>query len=700
MANSINNNFLGNQKRRNFIYNPVASCSRVSNPLEPQHRNSASVVHAQSVVRTPVHRESPHKKFKSCHSLSDRKADDIVAQEACRDLPLDAFDDEEFYTLEDDLDDNDLLTAEHLDECDRLASSNLHPLHQQQSTAGRNVTVSSNVGLDENHEVKCTQDYVSLANSMELHAPNNIKPLVKDEPFLNSLVDQRNGVVSIQSSDVGGNNDRKVERGNCLVPRLSEGGQPTEMDNLKKEIERFKTECAAANSAVKRLEEDKFCKDGEIKMLRDSLADYQADEKRRQAEKKAADEKQAREQSDRERELLKQVENLTTQISFKEQEISQMIEQNKKRTGSLTDGSCNSPKRKPVNISETFPTGKSFFQKTSPESKVKSPRTKGIEKDVKTLSKQNSPRFSEGENSENTGLSGSSSSSSIVDIMRAHRRDNHAAEIAITQLLVEKFAEVELVQNLLSPQEKEQQHILQEQDGCGSILSLLTNCSNVYPTSSIPKTSMNETDVTHTLRLFETQAASKLARSTSGVTQKDSFVMSDSSSVMQTLSGLLNYHQEGNDESEEKTLNSVFKNRHLPAAVKLLPLLENCIAYYVHQRTEHHDENIVSTCLPRNSPTNDSAESRESLFLESEHAKKLAALQTNALISLRLLNILVLHSCEVCECILKSATVYGDGNEVDSHNVLDTNDEIAKVNVSAFLFSLIISILIPKKSWA
>ena len=284
--------------------------------------------------------------------------------------------------------------------------------------------------------------------------------------------------------------------------------------------------------------------------------------------------------------------------------------------------------------------------------------------------------------------------------MRAHRRDNHAAEIAITQLLVEKFAEVELVQNLLSPQEKEQQHILQEQDGCGSILSLLTNCSNVYPTSSIPKTSMNETDVTHTLRLFETQAASKLARSTSGVTQKDSFVMSDSSSVMKTLSGLLNYHQEGNDESEEKTLNSVFKNRHLPAAVKLLPLLENCIAYYVHQRTEHHDENIVSTCLPRNSPTNDSAESRESLFLESEHAKKLAALQTNALISLRLLNILVLYSCEVCECILKSATVYGDGNEVDSHNVLDTNDEIAKVNVSAFLFLLIISILIPKKSWA
>lgn len=46
------------------------------------------------------------------------------------------------------------------------------------------------------------------------------------------------------------------------------------MDNLKKEIERFKIECVVVNFVVKRLEEDKFCKDGEIKMLCDFLVDY------------------------------------------------------------------------------------------------------------------------------------------------------------------------------------------------------------------------------------------------------------------------------------------------------------------------------------------------------------------------------------------------------------------------------------------
>ncbi|PFX24263.1 ATR-interacting protein-like isoform X2 [Stylophora pistillata] len=657
MANSTNNNLLGNQRRRNFIYSAIASHSREGNALGPQSSNSAGVVHAQSVVRTSLHQESPHKKFKSSHGSPGKREDEIAAEEACRDLPLDVFDDDEFYTLDDDLDDNDLLTAEQLRECDRLASSSLYP---QQSICRGTVTSSSRVGpdksSDENHEVKCIQDHVSFVDSRVSHANSSIHPLVERDPSLNLLVDQPNGTVSARSSDIGGN-------------------------NLKKEYERLKTELAAASTAVKRLEEDKFCKDGEIKMLRDSLSDYQAEEKRRQAEKKAVDERQAKEQSDRERELLKQVENLTTQIRFKEREISQMMEQNqnKKRTASLSVGSSHSPKRKLVNLSEAFPTGNSFFQKTSPESKVKSPRMEGMEKEVKTQSKQNSPRLSEGDTSENTGLSGFSSSSSTVDTVRAQRRDNCASEIANVQLLVESFPEVELVQNLLLPQEKEQQFILQEQDGSGSILSLPTNCTNVYSTSSILKTFLNERDVTHTLRLFETQAASILPKSISGVTQKDSLVMSDGSSVMQTLSGLLNYPQMGNNEGEEKTSNLVFKDRHLPAAVKFLPLLENHIADYVHQKTERSDENIVSTSLPRSSPTNDSAESRESSLLESEHAKKLAGLQRNAQISLRLLNVLVMHSHEVCECILMSARVCGDSDEISSESVLNTIDDIAKI---------------------
>lgn len=108
-----------------------------------------------------------------------------------------------------------------------------------------------------------------------------------------------------------------------------------------------------------------------------------------------------------------------------------MIELNKKRIGFLIDGSCNSLKRKLVNISEIFLIGKLFFQKIFLESKVKLLRIKGIEKDVKILSKQNLLRFFEGENLENIGFSGFFSSSFIVDIMRVYRRDNYVVEIVI-----------------------------------------------------------------------------------------------------------------------------------------------------------------------------------------------------------------------------------------------------------------------------
>ena len=697
MANFNSNNLLRNQRRRNFIYNPVASRSRDSSSFGAQPGSSASVVHAQQVVRAPISKESPYKKFKSSHGLPDKRADEIAAEEACRDLPPDAFDDEEFYRLDDDFDDDDILTAEQLEECDRLASSNLHQQNQQLSISSRNVTSSSHVGpekrSDENDDVKETQEYVASASSRELRAPilthpqesvtcNYVKPLGKNDSLLNSFVDQYNGTVSMHNSDVSGNSVGKIGRSNCLEANLPESGQLRQMESLRKEIERLKTEFAAASTTVKELEEDKFSKDGEIKILRDSLAHFHAEEKKRQAEKKAADEKQAREQSQREKELVKQVENLTTQICFKEREISQMIEQNKKRTASLTEGSSiNSPKRKTVNLSEVFPTGTSFFLKTSPETKVKSPRLKGSSKDTKTRSKQDSPRLSEADNSENSALSGTSNGSSSMERMKTQRRDNDANEKYIVQLLTESFPEVGLVQNLLSPQEKEVQ-----QDNSGSIISLLT--TNFHPTCSMQKTSLNETDVSHTLRLFDTQAASKMPRSISSVTQKDSSFSYDNTSVMQTLSGLLNYHQVGNNNiGKDKCFNSKIKDCHLPTAVKFLPLLESHIAHYVQQRTETSDDNIISTCLPRSSPTNDSTESRDSSGLECEHTKSLVASQRTALISLRLLNILVLHSCEVCECILKSARVYGNtcSNEDDDDRVMDTNNERAKVKVCIFL---------------
>ena len=727
MSNFSNNNLLGHQRRRNFIYNPVATRSRDSNTFIPQ---PGSLLTNSLQSGANINHESPYKKFKSSHCLPDKNAEEIAAEETCRDLPLDAFD-EEFDALEDDVDEELLTAAEQFDECDRVASmkleaqrtnpaeftSNLTLRNENYSSASKDVLCSSRLSpadySDENDDTINTQEYVvnttysSLSETVgfpvsvasEFRAPVVTHPEghadVKSDSMLLSFVDQCNGSVSLPSGHTRGNSVGKMNIFNSSSRNTTVTSHPGDgqMESLRKEIERLKADFATASLKVKTLEEEKFCKDGEIKILRDSLEHYQADEKRRQGEERAVQEQHTREQSQHEKELEKQVENLTTQIRFKEREISQMIEHNKKRTASLTEGSNSSPKRKTVNLSEVFPTGSSFFQKTSPETKVKSPRCiNQSPRDLKTQNKQNSQRLSEGDNSENSALSDNFSGSSTREKMKAQRRETNIGEKEIVQLHVESSLEVELVQNLLAPYEKEF-HLLHDPEkrtfNKGSIISLLSldrPLPNFHPV--LRKTTLTETNVSHTLQLFETQGTSKMQRSIDTVTQEDCSVSGDNTLVMQTLSELLNQCQVDSD-LKCVTLTSKLKDhRHLSKAINFLPLFECHILHYIEQRTETTDDNILSTCLPRGSPTQDFAELKDGLGFESEHAKNLATLQTTALIALRLLNILVLYSNEVCECILKSSRAHSDSSEDDNDGVMERKGETAKVEICSVFLSL------------
>ena len=147
------------------------------------------------------------------------------------------------------------------------------------------------------------------------------------------------------------------------------------------------------------------------------------------------------------------------------------------------------------------------------------------------------------------------------------------------------------------------------------------------------------------------------------VTQKDCSISGDNTLVMQTLSELLNQCQEDSDSKCITSTSKLKDHHHLPKAINFLPLLECHILRYIEQRTEMTDDNILSTCLPRGSPTQDFAEPKDGFGFESEHAKNLATLQTTALTALRLLNILVLYSNEVCECILKSSRAHSDSSK-------------------------------------
>ena len=122
---------------------------------------------------------------------------------------------------------------------------------------------------------------------------------------------------------------------------------------------------------------------------------------------------------------------------------------------------------------------------------------------MKTQSKQNSQRLSEGDNSENSVLSDNFSGSSTREKMKAQRRETNIGEREIVQFHVESSLEVELVQNLLAPHEKEL-HLLHDQENRtfteGSIISLLSldrPLPNFHPT--LQKTTLTETNVSHTM---------------------------------------------------------------------------------------------------------------------------------------------------------------------------------------------------------
>ena len=735
MANLGNNNLLGNQKRRNFIYNPAVSRARDRGSFAAQPVTSTSGAPFQSSVPSVSH-ESPYKRFKTSHDLPGKRSAEFADEEACRDLPPDAFDDE-LGALDDGFDDE--LTAEQFDECDRIVSrelqtqstSSLPQNVDQRGVSGNNVPSSLHVDPDQELSdddslaTHCTQEYVfpvcqnsSATTSSKPHSSVSdmvtnpvsrstiltspavrhiqesvdiAKPVKQGDSLLESFVDQSNGSnffipdTNLDLRSVGKTASLASNNTNNHSARVVHS-EEREMQALRQEIEKLKADYRAVTAKVKTLEEEKFCKDGEIRILRDSLQHFEVEEKRRQGEAKSVEIQQAREQSQREKDLEKQLENLTTQIQFKDREISQMIERNKKRANSSTDAS--SPlKKKTVNLSEVFPTGSSFFQKTSPEAKTKSPRS------IKT-GKQNSQRLSEGENSENSTLSGTSSGVSTLERMKAQQREADASEREIVQLCAQSFPEIELVQNLLSPQDKECQVPFQHPENRmlndGGITSLLTlDTPMINPHYITQRTALNETDASHTLRLFDTQATSKLKRSIEEVIQNDSSSSACiNSTVLQTLTGLLNHsHNMSLGESKSMAVSSKFKqNHHLPAATNFLALLESHIVHYVEHRTESNEENIPATCLARHSPTPDSPDSKDSAGSESDQTKNLAALQETALTSLRLLNILVLYSAEVCDCILKSARVFNEseGNQDENGKEMDIVEERRKVKIFTF----------------
>ncbi|XP_077979091.1 ATR-interacting protein-like [Glandiceps talaboti] len=166
---------------------------------------------------------------------------------------------------------------------------------------------------------------------------------------------------------------------------------------MQQELDRLKNECAKYKKELSSLHEERYKKDGEIRMLRENLHKTSTDLNKAQMDKINLTEEQKREKSKKEKELWTEVENLKTQLQFKEMEIVEIQNRYKNlerrvetsSSTSVTTTPKNSPQlfkglppqirantTSPVKMKDGFPTRQSFLANNQQGTPTKSPRGK------------------------------------------------------------------------------------------------------------------------------------------------------------------------------------------------------------------------------------------------------------------------------------------------------------------------------------
>ena len=702
---------LNQQKKRNFIYNPNVNRTSIA-------PSCSDGILKHELSKPDASSPQPRKKLKSRHTVHERGSEELAVEEVCRDLPLDAFDDDLECGMDDDEFDDEILTAaDQLEEFERMASVELDPVESCIGKSDRTIASVENTDLLQESKYKFLDHNVANMSDTHLYHTKHpqeleiysAKPYVlsdRSEKSHQQILTRPQQSAMISQTEKETNHHSVSSRSEVLnetAPLFSSRSQLTgtafhgnsnhgngivsfrgdvQEDNnlvqaLKKEIENLKNECGVAEERIEALNEEKFGKDGEIKILRDSLEHFRAEETRRQREKRDLVDQRAREQSEREKDLEKQIDRLTTRIQFKEQEITQMSEQNKKLASAAAPGNANiggSPQTKSTKLGDTFPTDSSFFQRTSPQP-VKSPRGKPFGREV------HSPQRKRSEVSENSHSEGMTSSCPSTPMIRRQA----VVEKEQMQLNPGSSLQVELVQKLLAIQDGERHGLCWNYDTSSadddSILSVLKFNPRFLPCEQIaPKTASGSLDIPQTLHLFETQLTSKASNITG---QRD--VDRNYSQALHGLRMLLSESSFG-----KKSLESGILAPGLTSAINLLPLLESHILLYVEERTCTTNDSLSSTCQPRNSPSPDSADQKEATPSEADQMERLAFLCDVAVKSLQLLNILILYSSEVREVILRSCRVF-DSNEEDRQGSKEVDVETEEKVLFSFVTSLALS---------
>ncbi|XP_072025176.1 ATR-interacting protein-like [Amphiura filiformis] len=202
------------------------------------------------------------------------------------------------------------------------------------------------------------------------------------------------------------------------LPTATQEGSASQRPNLyQQQVEKMRLELETNNRQLKVLKEERYSKDGEIKVLRQNLDKYKSDVSKLQVDKVQIEEKFKTHQSTKEKDLAREVEQLRTQLEFKNVELREAQDsyRNLEHRHQASDGpaafpvsSQVTPPRRSLRVAlggssqqtkversprngggDIFPTQESFMENNFSSGTKKSPKVRGL---MLSTGQRNSPR--------------------------------------------------------------------------------------------------------------------------------------------------------------------------------------------------------------------------------------------------------------------------------------------------------------------
>lgn len=624
MANWNCNDGFKQQKKRNFVYK---STSQSKNPVPKDQKFGRNVSTTQISVSAY---SSPRKKMRSSYSFYDKsRSDQKAAEELCSDLPIDAFEDDVLGDFGDDL------TAEQLCEVAEQTEQQAYTqsLSVSHTKIATNVPKNAGNGLEKDYFGDFDEE-LAVNNSLLVKAEHNGSyfPYSSKGSGTEVKVEEiptKKTAVLFSAESCATNQFATTSRSFGSEASNSSFAMANNkfLDDKKyqRQIKDLQEELQKTQKRIKDLEENNYEKDGNLKMLQDSLDHFKSEESKNKEKLRNLEEQKRAEIKELQKNHAKTMEQLNSKICFQEQEIKQAKEQ---RQASVRnhENSAESPKRnklnKPVN-SSVIPTGQSFFEKSSIDSR--SPKIR------KSSKLQQSPEKHHNRITIPVIKEEVSSQETEKRVMRIKDSSGKASNVEVAQRLF-KLPNTELTDICI----KYEASPLNQ-----SLLPLLK--LNVNATAAEVSKSGANTNLQNPEQIGLNTALMSSEPDSQEVCQAIKGIQEMVDTNVLSLKVDDNYLQLVNN---YKVSNIVDSSCSLKSAVSLLPLLEHHITQYTELRADKDEDNMMSTCP--------SSPSDVSELKDKESVVALSLAFDGAVQSLRCLDVLASYSVEVCEVLFNS----------------------------------------------